>query len=222
MRWWLAALPVVIVACAHSDPIVSTSSSSGAGGWEYAGAGGWGGETNAVGTGGAGGGRLPVCGDGIVDIGEECDDGNDLMGDGCSDCVIECEPLASKNPDNGHCYRVFSIAVPWKTAEESCQAWGGAPDLGHLVSIADTGEQMFVSGLITDSAWIGGNDIAVEGDYTWTDGTPWMFEQWAPNEPNGSTKENCVFMRTTGDWDDHDCAYMWPSYVCERRGAGTF
>jgi cysteine-rich repeat protein len=31
------------------------------------------------------------CGDGLVhtDAGEECDDGNDLGGDGCSDCLLE-------------------------------------------------------------------------------------------------------------------------------------
>ena len=35
-------------------------------------------------------GKVPVCGDGVVDAGEECDDGNTDPGDGCSsDCMIE-------------------------------------------------------------------------------------------------------------------------------------
>ncbi len=29
------------------------------------------------------------CGDGVVDAGEECDDGNTIAGDGCTDCVID-------------------------------------------------------------------------------------------------------------------------------------
>ena len=34
----------------------------------------------------------PVCGDGHLDPGEECDDGNDISGDGCSwDCRTACE-----------------------------------------------------------------------------------------------------------------------------------
>lgn len=34
--------------------------------------------------------RFPYCGDGFISIGEECDDGNQVFGDGCSDtCMIE-------------------------------------------------------------------------------------------------------------------------------------
>jgi C-type mannose receptor len=117
---------------------------------------------------------------------------------------------------------VFAAALTWADAEANCKAWGGAMDLGHLVSIGDDAEQAFVAGLITENAWIGGDDIAKEGSYVWTDGTPWSYEHFAPNEPNDTTVEDCIFMRADGDWDDHDCAYKWPSYVCERRGAGTF
>ena len=36
----------------------------------------------------------PVCGDGTVDAGEECDDGNTMGGDGCSpSCVLETGPV---------------------------------------------------------------------------------------------------------------------------------
>lgn len=35
----------------------------------------------------------PVCGDGTADTGEECDDGNNVDGDGCSsECAVEPEP----------------------------------------------------------------------------------------------------------------------------------
>jgi uncharacterized protein (TIGR03382 family) len=34
--------------------------------------------------------KLPKCGDGILDPDEQCDDGNDFDGDGCSsDCKLE-------------------------------------------------------------------------------------------------------------------------------------
>lgn len=34
----------------------------------------------------------PVCGNGILENGEECDDGNSASGDGCYGCVIETPP----------------------------------------------------------------------------------------------------------------------------------
>lgn len=226
MRWRIALLLGLFAGCAHGDPIVqstsSSASSSGNGGWSTgdAGVGGAGGSTAAIG--GGGGGAMGVCGDGIVDPGEECDDANGEPGDGCDFCFIECEAAAVKEPTTGHCYRVFAAALTWADAEANCKAWGGAMDLGHLVSIGDAAEQQFVAGLITENAWIGGDDMAKEGTYVWTDGTPWTYEHFAPNEPNDTTVEDCIFMRADGDWDDHDCAYKWPSYVCERRGAGTF
>jgi cysteine-rich repeat protein len=231
MRWWIAVPVALVAGCAYSDQITdpspSSASSGGGGGWSTVdtGVGGVGAgpiTTASSSASSGGGGAIPGCGDGIVDPGEECDDGNEQADDGCSSCIIECEPAAAKDPSTGHCYRVFAIASAWGDAEASCKAWGGGAGLGHLVSIGDASEQAFVAGLVTQAAWIGGGDAVTEGVYTWTDGTPWTYEIWAPNEPNDTTVEDCVFMRADGDWDDHDCAYEWPSYVCERRGAGTF
>ncbi|MEO6027385.1 MAG: DUF4215 domain-containing protein [Candidatus Binatia bacterium] len=37
--------------------------------------------------------RVSLCGDGVVDLGEECDDGNLTDGDGCSaTCLLDCPP----------------------------------------------------------------------------------------------------------------------------------
>ncbi len=39
-----------------------------------------------------GGGNTQLCGDGVVDSPEECDDGNTVSGDGCSStCEVECQ-----------------------------------------------------------------------------------------------------------------------------------
>jgi len=50
---------------------------------------------------------VPVCGDNVVDPHEDCDDGNQLPGDGCSSCQVECAsdaecPLASPVCDTAH------------------------------------------------------------------------------------------------------------------------
>ena len=54
-----------------------------------------------------------------------------------------------------------------------------------------------------DDVWLGGNDIASEGNFVWTTGEPFTFTRWAEedlmwgfaNEPNNSgAGENCVMM----------------------------
>jgi len=194
-----------------------STSQGGAGGAGNAGSGGAGG--------GAGAGGPSVCGDGVVGGVEECDDDNGLPDDGCSECVIDCEPQGAKSPLTGNCFRVFEDATTWPFAEANCAAWGGSPGLGHLASIASAAEQDLVFALISQRAWIGVQDPITEGVYQWSDGTVWNYEHWAPGEPDNTYEEDCAFMRTTDDggWNDHACGDSEiPSYACERRGAGTF
>ena len=191
------------------------------------GSGGEAADEGASSTGGASStasGGASECGDGVVAIDEECDDGNAITDDGCTACVIDCVAPGVKDPASGHCYQVFPDATTWPFAEANCAAWGGSSGLGHLASIADDLEQDFVYSLITAQAWIGIQDPITEGDYQWSDDSFWDYEHWAPGEPDNTNEEDCAFMRTTDDggWNDHACGDMRPSYVCERRGAGTF
>jgi cysteine-rich repeat protein len=96
-----------LTACTMGDPFhpfkSTSASSSGAGGQGGGGTGGAGGMGGMQGPGGAGGmggaggaggtggmPKMPVCGDYVVDPGEECDDGNLDDGDGCSKtCMLE-------------------------------------------------------------------------------------------------------------------------------------
>src|SRR5690606_7826353 len=60
------------------------------GGGDEGGEGGTGGVGGTAGTGGTGGSKPGRCGDGVVDTGEGCDDGNDEDGDGCTaTCTVE-------------------------------------------------------------------------------------------------------------------------------------
>ncbi|HEY3497516.1 MAG TPA: SUMF1/EgtB/PvdO family nonheme iron enzyme [Polyangiaceae bacterium] len=59
-------------------------------GAETAGSGGSSAGGSDPGAGGsAGTGSTALCGDGMTETGEECDDGNDVPSDGCSDCLVE-------------------------------------------------------------------------------------------------------------------------------------
>jgi len=43
----------------------------------------------------------PFCGDGRIDEGEECDDGNDVDGDGCTDCMLDSPLCPNGEIDEG-------------------------------------------------------------------------------------------------------------------------
>lgn len=92
---------------------------------------------------------VPGCGDGVVDDGEECDDGNEVDGDGCN---IDCRP---------------SGAVVWNDEYDGLEdgeddAWGIA--LGP-------GGEVFVAGRISipdgrTAAWVRKYDV--DGNELWT------------------------------------------------------
>lgn len=224
-----APLALILIGCVTSNPIgpVGLVEDGGEGGGEEDGGttsststGQAGPTTTATtGSGGAGGGAS-LCGDGLVDVGEECDDDNTVDNDGCSSCEIDCGAGETKEPTTGHCYRVFTGDTMQPDAEADCQAWGGAPGLGHLVSIEDAAESAFVDGLVDVNAWIGADDF--DGVWTWIDDTPYAFQNWQAGEPNHPGTEHCMFMDVEAKWHDHDCGDVRPAYVCERRGAGTF
>ncbi len=224
-------LSVALSACAASDPIdlfalhAQSSNDGDVGGSDGdggssadAGASANGGEASAGGSNAGGTDAGPVCGDAIIDVGETCDDGNAVTGDGCHQCAIECADDAIQDPISGHCYRLFTTASNQPSAEANCQAWGGAPGLGHLASMKNQLENDFAASLVDGDTWIGADDFG--GAFGWIDGTPFIFELWQTNEPNHPGIEHCMFMDLEGKWHDHDCGDATrPAYLCERSGA---
>lgn len=69
---------------------------------------------------------LGVCGDGILDIGEECDDGNTTSGDGCSaTCTVECNPNLAPAIVCASCVRCTDAA--------RCDAQVSCPEIATVV-----------------------------------------------------------------------------------------
>lgn len=166
--------------------------------------------------------RVPTggCGDGIVQGIEECDDGNNDGGDGCTGCGVDCEAGNMKDPATKHCYRYVAADLKsFEDAEADCVKWGGAPGLGHLVSITSQVEQDFVNELATQNVWIGATDKASEGDFVWPEGAPVLYSAYDGGEPNNNDGiEHCVEMNANGPWNDRECAIA-QGYVCERGAA---
>ncbi len=61
---------------------------------------------------------VTTCGDGVVDAGEECDDMNDVLADGCSNCVLE--PLFRCTGEPSVCASTCQDGIVDVDAQEEC------------------------------------------------------------------------------------------------------
>ncbi len=101
---------------------------------------------------------------------------------------------------NGQCYILGG--GDFAQAEQACMDnFCG----GHLASIHSQAEDDFVSGLFTIGGFIGGTDSATEGEFVWTDGSPFDFENWLDGEPNDLDNEDCIQFGPDG-WNDLKCS----------------
>ncbi len=114
------------------------------------------------------------------------------------------------NPANGHTYFLISTAS-WTASESFAQSLGG-----HLVSLNTSAEQQWVYDTYQNfgggnlDLWIGLNDTANEGVFTWSSGEPVTFTNWAsgePNNQNGTEDFGLMFRRNDvlnrgGQWND--------------------
>uniref|UniRef100_A0A0M3IDT1 C-type lectin domain-containing protein n=1 Tax=Ascaris lumbricoides TaxID=6252 RepID=A0A0M3IDT1_ASCLU len=70
--------------------------------------------------------------------------------------------------------------------------------------------------------WIGLNRMF--GRWVWTDGTPALYTNWRPGEPDGCCGANttCALVNygnTLGQWDDAGCETLWANpqgFVCKK------
>ena len=110
------------------------------------------------------------------------------------------------------------LQVSFQTARSSCVCSEGA----ELATVDTADINTFIGSRIQDFSWIGGNDLLVEGNYSWTDGTAWSYTNWrfnAPNNGNGNSEQDCVVVRTDGEWDDVAC-HTARNFVCQKPAAG--
>ncbi|PFX13619.1 RNA-directed DNA polymerase from mobile element jockey [Stylophora pistillata] len=123
-----------------------------------------------------------------------------------------CEPGWSFY--NGSCYYTSDTCETWSKASRICRSMGA-----NLPAIESQEENVYIQHRHNgEKAWIGLNDIATEGLFTWADGCPDKFRYWAENQPNDFRGEDCV--HTLGPshgymWNDVDCSACH-QYTCKR------
>ena len=175
---------------------------------------------------------VPVCGNGILEAGEQCDDAGHAGQDGCDDaCKVVCSHFGSgaAESEDHHCYNGYDEA-DFEGAVEDCIERGA-----HLATVSSAAENKIVRTFVNSSKWLGGReDVSATtqgtGTYSWITGEPFTYTNWGEREPNRAKVrcsgyeqncyEHCVSMTGDGTWADQSCA-MADGYVCEWEPAGT-
>ncbi len=158
--------------------------------------------------------EVAVCPDGFREEAEQCDDGDADDLDGCTSAcrtAVVCNATAfaggdrfAVDPDTGHCYVSFDDdQSTFDAANVACGTGGG-----HLVTITSALEAALVQQVQNpaQSPWIGASDIAAEGAFAWVTGESFVFQDFAPGQPDGGVVENCLhILDASGGWNDTSC-----------------
>ncbi|KAH7713580.1 macrophage mannose receptor 1-like protein [Aphelenchoides avenae] len=111
--------------------------------------------------------------------------------------------------------------MKWDQANAQCKAYGGT-----LASIHNREESIFLANYAASVAAELYVHIGLRADaarqWTWTDGTPYSFTNWAAGQPDnylgaqycGSLVTQSVGPYTAGQWDDYNCAGVTNAF-CE-------
>ena len=139
-----------------------------------------------------------------------------------------------QNPANGHYYDWVNhgAAIDWDTARIQAQASSHLGLAGHLLTVNDVGEHIFIVNNILQRGWIGLyqdlNDPSYSepnGGFVWTTGEPLgFFQPWNSGEPNhGNGNEDYVEYTTGGGWDDNELsgAGFVTGYFVEYEGSSS-
>jgi C-type mannose receptor len=113
--------------------------------------------------------------------------------------------------DNSNlCYFQQPGQTDWATASQQCVAYGG-----KLASIPNKAiNNDLALALLTTSGgqyWIGLSDPSESGVYTWTDGTPLNWTNWAAGQPLSGSQYG--YLGADGKWGA--TGYSDVGYVCE-------
>eukprot|EP01084_Bolivina_argentea_P211573 359887_1 len=93
-------------------------------------------------------------------------------------------------------------SLSWNNAESYCLFHYDQ----HLASIHSIDENSEAKKLSLDvSNWIGLNDIQIENEWQWSDGTDLDYYFWANGQPSNSPSEDCVEINVNGYMNENAC-----------------
>lgn len=165
---------------------------------------------------------VPVCGNGVPEEGEACDEGEQTLT--CDfDCQLaSCDPACTCRVNDGRRYMVCGEALGWDEARARCEAQGL-----QLMQLEDASENVWLQDVLTElnypSVWVGASDTQTDGEWRWLDGT--LFYDAATMMPVDGTFSNfpdfepdvgdCLSVFQSTSWHAEPCETP-RGFVCER------
>ena len=116
-------------------------------------------------------------------------------------------------PPNAYDYKVTPDYQSWQESEEYCQDWGGNLAV-HGVKTINNRKKLIQNLLINIyDFWIGANDIASEGNWTWVNGEPANNSEliWFGGNRRKDRNANCIVVAGNYTYPNEERAY---DYSC--------
>jgi hypothetical protein len=136
------------------------------------------------------------------------DDGDGLIDEYSPQNTALCNGCTPVQYLNNTYWLCTGITRTWDNAEAYCKSLGG-----HLASVTTQDEQtaMQLNMLNVPSYWIGLNDKAQPGTWTWSDGTPLSYSFFGCNTttavPNNCANNCTRVTSNNGCWIDDNCVF---------------
>lgn len=116
------------------------------------------------------------------------------------------------------CFLLTDASGTWDAGQSFCNQRGAS-----LATISSQTQQDAITTMLSQSVWIGLNDLKEDHSYGWADGSEYNYASWDDDQPNNSgdvlwvfgNREDCVEMRQKVDymWHDEHC-YEARQFLC--------
>ena len=109
---------------------------------------------------------------------------------------------------DGHVFKAITDTKTWEDAKLYCEALGG-----HLATSTSAEKNTFLTTLI-ETNWVSIGGQKIDDAWTWITGETWDYTNWRSNSPSNGQMEICLYVNTSGEWDDDTPSYS-TAYICE-------
>ncbi|KAK0420361.1 hypothetical protein QR680_014633 [Steinernema hermaphroditum] len=128
-------------------------------------------------------------------------------------CLL-CQQWCGSNgvllDDDSRCLNYYNDSVTFDAAQKFC-----ASRKGNLTSDHGDLTNVILAQWNNGPYWIGGRDVFNNGTWSWLDGTPFDYSQWAAGQPSNKNGDDCLlYDPLTMLWSAADCNSKQHGYAC--------